>query len=294
MTIDAVHLVDEGAYLVELPWGLTFEVGGVPTNQRSVVVQSLSEIVVVTRTSSEVATYKNDSGDVMDAAEYSRHRAALLQDSKLIDDVRVFTSLEAEFAFRKFDQQWKPHEWTPSVETRAPATDIRIVEVRTNSGDSDIVSLWNSPSLHHDRKLYSLNVDRVMVTAAQSLCARSSLSFHNDAAHSAHLRFAKIEGEYAFDDSFSQSSRPFIGTLPQCRQKKAECIDRVQRVVSVKAAKKNGVKLANAGNIAERLANVNHTLSRVNSKSNTQAALSAARREVASLLRDIENNLEAT
>lgn len=294
MPIEAVHLVNEGAYLVELPYGRSFEVGGMPIKVHSVVVQSLSELVEVTRTHSTPASYKNESGSVViSAADYTMRRAELLRDSYLDDGARVFPSLDAEFAFRRFEREWVVHEITPAVETRAAVTDVQVVEVRTDSGDPDIVSLWNSPMTHVDRKLYKLNIDRVMVAAAQSLCADFGLTFYNDVAHSAHLRFAKIEGEYAFDDSFNQSSRPFIGTRAQCQQKKADYIERVRLIVAVKAAKKNGVKLANAGHIAERLANVGRTLSRVTSKAHTQAALHSARQDVDSLLRDIRMSLGA-
>jgi hypothetical protein len=291
MPLKAIHLVDEGVYLVDRPWSGQYEVGGLAAApQGQLVVKSLDSVVHVETRQGELLNFKDESGEVMSAADYAAQRLELLKDSTVDDDGnREFKTLEAEFVYRKFADRWKAGDRAPNTVIRTPA-EIEVTEVRVNSGDPDIVSLWNAPDLHQDVRLYSLNRDGVMVKAFHEQCREAGLTFEND-SHPSYLRFAKIEGEYAFSDAFNQNKRPFTGTLAQCKAEKAHCIQRVTAVVSLRAAKKRGIQLQNAGTVLIALQGVQTNLAGVRARKDSDASLSGARKRLTSLIADIQKEI---
>lgn len=286
MALKAIHLVDEGAYLVESGYGEEYEVDGMKMPQKA-VVQSLDKIVRVKRIPPHIVAYTDASGARLTAAEYADKSAELLTGAHREDGELQFPSLEAEFEYRKFAERWCNREYSEQTAVREPAS-AEVTEIRVESGDPDIVSLWNSPHVRNDVRLYSLNRDALMIRTAMEQCAAAGLSFDN-ATHSG-LRFAKIDGAYAFDDTFSES-RPFIGTVEQCRAEKAKCIDRVTRIVRPRAAQKKGVTLSNAGSVLLALKDVQRLLLGVRAKQDTASSLVSARERVATLVEGLHNSL---
>lgn len=289
-TLKVVHLVDEGAYLVERTWGQTLEVDGMPAPQGDFVVKSLDSIRRVVTAPREVIAHKSKAGETMLPAEYLEKRGALLLGSWTEDDGEtIFPNLDAEFAYRKFKDQWTIAEWSEPVVTREPVECV-ITEVRVQSGDPDIVSLWNAPSAG-DARLYSLDRDGVMLLAARQQCEAAGLTFTNDKFE--HLQFGKIEGAYAFDATFNASRRPFIGTLAQCQEEKAACIDRVTRVVQLQAAKKRGVTLRNTAHVIGSLEEVAGMLAGVTTTGKSANGFAKAKARLREIVHGLRGEISA-
>lgn len=292
MALKAVHLVDDGAYLVERSWGDEIEVDGLPMPGNSFVVQSLDRILIVTRKHGELLNYRDAEGNTISAEEHDRIRAALLEGSTTDDDGdRTFRSLDAEFDYRKFEARWQAGDRAPDTVTKLPA-EVEVIEVRVNSGDPDIVSLWNAPHVQRDATLYKFDRDRFMVALCVAMCAEAGLALDNKGMFGGgandDLRFAKIEGAYAFDESFAKSRAPFVGTVAQCKAEKDKCRERVTRIVNTHAAKKHGDPLTNAGTVLLSLRSLSDTLSGVRAKADYVGNLNSARKELTALIASVE------
>ncbi len=275
--MDAIHLVDEGAYLVELGWGGTYEIDGIEVgSNKTVVVESLDKIIAVSTRHGEIVSYTDGEGNEITAADHALQRGNLLGRAFREAGEWTFPDLDAEFEYKKFMARWKTPKRAPDVVERSPV-EAKIAEVRTNSGDPDIVSLWNAPSTHDQRKLYRVNIGNVMVATFHDLCQKHGLKGDNEQNRD-YLEFAKIEGSYAFSGSGfkDRENRPFTGTLAQCKAAKEDAINRVQAVVVVHAAKKNNVGIPNAGDVVLKLKSVRTNLMGVRAKSGTEASLRGA------------------
>lgn len=294
-TFKAVHLADDNVYLiVERPWGMEFEVDGLPApRDKDFTVQSVDQILKVTRHTGEVLNFRDAEGNTITATEHERQRLGLLEGSHEDDDDRIFLSLDAEFEYRKFCARWSVGDRAADVVTKQPV-EWEIVEVRVNSGDPDIVSLWNAPHVRRDATLYSFNRDAFMVRLCRQLCEEAGLAYKNgsgineNGADRGYLRFAKIDGEYAFDTTFDESKGPFIGTRQDCATEKDRCRERVASVVRVRAIKKSGKQLANAGEVVIALQDVLRRLAGVYTKGKgNDDALGMAKKRLGDLITSI-------
>lgn len=296
--LKAVHLVDQGAYLVEHPWGFgDLEVDGLPAPRQTFVVQDPRSILRVTRRRGAVLAYVDADGESISAGEYMAQREALIEGSTVDDEgTRVFPSLDAEFEYRKFMARWQEGAREPDAVTKEPV-ELEISEVRVDSGDSDIVSMWNAPHMQRDRTLYAFDRDRFMVRLCRELCAKGGLDYDNSRTGGEqwdYLRFAKIDGQYAFDDSFDRARGSFIGTLAECKAEKARCHERVARVVHRYALKRADAQLLNAGEVALALRDLQKRLNNVYAKASSSADLAHARKRLAELVERVESqSLEA-
>lgn len=286
--LQAIHLVDEGVYLVEAKWGYEYEVDGIraPKN-REFVVKSPESILQVQSHAGEIVYWKDDDGKTILPLDYNDKRAELLAGTS-DDGELTFPTLDAEFAFRKFMERWKTPVRSEPTTTKTPV-EFDVVEIRTQSGDPDIHSQWNAPTVTNDRKLYSLARDTVMLRTCREQCGAADLPL-DIPSHSA-LRYAKIDGNYAFDDSFTESKRPFVGTLEQCKAEKAKCIARVTDVVSVYAAKKRNVLLNNAGQVLLELHSLKRNMLGVRAKQDSGGSLMSAHRQLDKLIEQISASI---
>jgi hypothetical protein len=292
-TTTAVHLVSEGAYLVKAPyvWNGHVEVDGLRVNAAEFVVQSLEGIELVTKHPSQPTHYAAPTGDTMTVEAYAAERAALLSKSTDdSDDEPQFAALDDEFAYRRFVTTWAA-VMGPETVRRQPLT-VEVTEVRTESGDPDIASQWNAPSVHADRKLYSLMRNGVAVKTLREGCVRNGLAFEIP-GHSG-IRFAKIGDGYAFGGDADFGDRPFIGNLAQCKAEKAQIVAMVEKVVEAHAAKARGTKLANAGDVLLGLREIAEKLSGMRAKADHMSRLAAARKHVAELIAQVEATLRTT
>lgn len=291
MEIKATHLIDEGAYLIERAWGMNLEVDGLPAPTQDFMVPSLDCIVQVETHAGAVIAREDAEGNQLDEGEFQAKQAELLAGSTQDEDMnRVFPSLDAEFEWRKFAARWTKVVRNPPTVTRKPVNAV-VTEVRVRSGDPEIVSLWNAPSAQHDKRLYRMSRDAVMLRTAREMCAEGGVSIEIP-GHSG-LRFAQIEGKYAFNDSFNASDRPFIGTLEQCRAEKEQSVKRVADIVRAHIAQKKGVALRNAGETVIALRAVRQSLVGVRAKQDSAGSLRVATKALSDLITALEAEIAA-
>ena len=290
----AVHLISEGAYLVKKPyiWNGHVEVEGMRVDAAEFVVQSLDGIEVVTKRPGQPVSYEAEDCGSITPETYKQELAKLRAKATAAGggDEIVFGNLDDEFAYRRFTASWNP-VMGPETVIREPLL-VEVAEVRTASGDPEIASQWNAPSVHADRKLYSLMRNGVAVRVLREGCARNSLGL--DIPGHSGIRFAKIGDAYAFGNDSDFGDRPFIGTLAQCREEKARIVAMVEKVVEAQAAKVHGTKLANAGDVLIGLREVADKLAGMRAKADHMGRLAAARKHVADLISQVQATLKAT
>ena len=239
--LDAVHLVDEGAYLVTIPWGTEVEIGGIRAKGNTqVVVGSSDEIRRVVPSQRVLQSFVSTSdGSTLSYEDHAKLKYHLLS---FADEDEVFSDIDQEYAYKKFRAAWTP------VFEEVPATlepvEFNVTEVRTNSGDPDIVSLWNSPNIVGTSKaLYALNRLNIGSKALQSFSGVKVA----EATHSG-MKYHQLDGKYAFsaDPEFEFKQPVFTGTLEQCKAEKERVIEKVKKVVRTHIAGKSAVKLEGA------------------------------------------------
>lgn len=292
MKLKAIHLVLEKAYLLDSVWGIDLELDGEPLpRSQQVCLPKLDGIVQVSKRIGDITHYADATGEQISPDQYKDEKSRLLahaSDEEDDDGNPVFSSLEDEFAYRKFRQRWSAVRGPDWIE-RTPV-EFEITEVRTNSGDPDIVSLWNSRAMLAEQCLYQIDTDGVMNRAFHAACSEAGLIHDNEGR--AYLRFAKIERQYAFDNSFDESKRKFVGTLEQCKAHKAASIKRVTDIVEIHAAKKRGTALRGAAQVLFALQGIQTNLMGVRPKNDTAPSLLAARKSVAALIEEIAGSLK--
>lgn len=290
MKLDAIHLVDTGHYLVRsVPFGVSVEVDGVPVpgGARDVVVKDPTKVLLVVNASPKIAKWVSEKGE-MTAEEYRERHAEIIQGAAVDDDGDyVYVSLDQEFDYRKFLQEWKPVLQKLDPE-RKPA-ELKVTEVRVDSGDPDIVSMWNAPDLASGQEgLYQVGTLAVAVARIRSECARRGLAV--DIPNHGKAKFVKIEGDYSFyGEDTLHNDRKFIGTLAQCREHKANVLQKVDSVVRGAAAKKSGEAIQNVGELVTAL---QAALSRANSLECKQSSLMSKMALVGELRKTINSLVE--
>lgn len=245
--VELIHLVDEGVYLLEqLPWGTQLQVDGLPVKPPAVVADP-SRLVRLVPASRRLTGYASPDG-TMGVEEFNARRTLLLEKA---DEDDVFDNIDDEYAYKKLMATWSP--MLETVPARTEPIDFKVVEIRRDSGDPDIRSLWNDSALPAQRALYQVSRLHVSHKTLVGLAAKHGLAV--DVPNHSGIRFAKLDGHYAFDESvdFSKGGA-FIGTLEQCKAEKARVVKLVEAPVLAAAAKKCGTSVLNAGEIRDSLA----------------------------------------
>lgn len=286
--ITAVHLENEGAYIVNASglWSYTVTCGGAPV-KGEFVTQSLDDVEVTITKPGSLVHWADEFGNNLSPEDYAIERETLLSESHDCDGAPVFKSLEAEFAFRKFSARWSAVLSEPTTE-RVPIS-FDITEVRTSSGDPEILSMWNSARMDSDNKLYSVRRNSVAVRMLREACIRDGIAVEIP-THSG-VRFAKIADSYAFCDGDEFTDRPFIGTLAQCRAEKRKISARIEAVVATHVAKLRGTQLTGVGEIVLQLEGVRHSLARVRPKQDTATHLRLAEKTLSELIARLQASL---
>lgn len=260
ITLKAIHLVDEGSYLVTGSSYTSLEVDGIPVQQATFVVSDLSSVLDVRQIPGVITNYENESGEVKTTEDYQLERDKLTANAtKDSYGGYTFTDLDEEYAFRKFTKTWKPVKSEPKVE-KLPV-EFQVTEVRINSGDPDIVSLWNAPSMGADSHLYSLDRNKISIPCFKTVCEELGLKYHNP-SHSG-VRFATIEGKYVFDDALDFGRYKFVGTLEQCKQEKKRIMTLITTRVKLLVAKENNVSLIRSAEVLNDLKTIIRQVSKV-------------------------------
>lgn len=292
IALKATHLINEGAYLVSRDWlspGHFEKAGQVLPNDRDFVVPDLDGIEWITTRRGDLVRFVDGKGGELTPEEQKARLVELRARAEECDGDWIFGDIDHEYEHKKFLAQWSP-VFGPDVTVRTPVT-FDITEVRTTSGDEDIQSLWNSSDTPDQCKLYQVNLDRVMIKAFREACEKAELSY-DVPSHSA-LRFAKIEGSFAFNDAWNERKRPFIGTLKQCKAEKSQWVENVLRVVRTHAALKQQIPPKNIGQLVIEMRAIQNKLISVQAKSGSSDMLHAARKHVGELLEALEKQMEA-
>ncbi len=114
--IKVIAIDDIGINVVELPAG-TYQIDGEVVSHdgwnsynkpRQISVKGVDDIRQIT-SENLVSHYVNAEEEILDVAQYNREKANLLKEATLdkYEEDYEWSSLEAEFAYRKFMQEWK-------------------------------------------------------------------------------------------------------------------------------------------------------------------------------------------
>lgn len=285
--VEVIHLTEEDCYLVKL--GNTsshFEVSGLRLQgcPGSVTVKSLDEIKCYRTIPASITHYENN-GAIMSIMDFRNSVDELLSKGEEQYDEYVFDCLDDEYRYKKFIRDWRP-VYSESYEEIAPLEFV-ITEIRTNSGDPDIISLWNSPTV--DNKLYSFDRHRFSLKYFQFLCERKELV--NTVPSHGGLRYAQINNKYLFDSTFDWSKHPaYIGTLEQCKHEKQKILEAIERTINIHTKSKDA-ELVDAAGVLEALYKIRDYVGNVTPISKTRASYSLSINSINSLIKMIEDSV---
>jgi hypothetical protein len=238
VTLKATYLVNEGSYLIQRSHtSASLEVDGIPVTANTFVVSDPTTILSVRVLQRAITHYERENGDTLSVelfGEESRRLISKGTPEEGYSSSYVFDNLDDEFAYKRFLKTWKPVFGESRTEKEPVKLDV--VEVRTNSGDPDIQSLWNSPQCVTKAHLYTLDRTAISLRDFKACCEAHGLDY-NIPSHCG-IRFAKIDGKYlGFEEMDFSQSPPFIGTLDQCKAEKLSLYKRVTNAVKLYIAK---------------------------------------------------------
>lgn len=286
--VEVIHLTEEDCYLVKLGnTGRHFEVSGLRLQgcPGSVTVKSLDEITCY-RTIPRIITHYENNGTTMSIIDYKNSVDELLSKGEDQYDAYVFDNLDDEYRYKKFTRDWCP-VYSESYEEIAPLEFV-ISEIRTNSGDPDIISLWNSPTLC-DNKLYSFDRHRFSLKYFQFLCDRKNLE--NSVPSHSGLRYAQINNKYIFDSTFDWSKhQDYIGTLEQCKQEKQKILEGIERTIDINTKSKDA-ELLDAAGVLAALYKIRNYVGDIIPTSKSRTSYSLSINSINSLIKMIEDGV---
>lgn len=229
LSLDAVHLVNEGVYLLERCQSHQLVVGGIniPQYTQRIVAPGEDDVKVLAKGKPVLDGYRDATSEATISKD-AYHRQ--LQTFELPDEDGNYTSLDAEFDHRRFESTWIPVYKTQ--DDQLVDVVFNVTEIRTESGDADIKSLWNSARVGTQRCLYSLDTHHVIMRTVSDLCTKHSIPWENG---SSGLTYIKIAGAYVATSApeASDRAREFIGTLDQCVTKKQQLIETATQWVAI-------------------------------------------------------------
>ena len=258
VNLKAIHLVNEGSYLVNRGYH-NLEVDGIPVDANTFVVSAISRIRNIRTFPGEILHYQNGQEEIKSVDTYQSEKNGLLvnaTEDQEYSGCYSFSDLDEEFAYKRFLKTWTPVYSEARVEAE-PVT-VELTEVRVVSGAPDIKSLWNAPNMNAKAHLYSLDRNKVAVQIFKGLCQNAGLSYTLP-THSG-ARYAQVEGKYLFDDNMNFGTYNFVGTLEQCKQEKERIINHMNTRINLFIAKKNGASLKSAGDVLENLVTIQNLM----------------------------------
>ena len=238
----------------------------------------------------------NEQGGIKSVESYQSEKNELLvgatEDSEY-SDCYSFSDLDKEFAYRRFLKTWTPVYNEVHIE-KEPVT-VELTEVRTDSGDPDIRSLWNAPGMDAKCHLYSLDRLAISVREFKAYCETHELTYTLGGGSHSGIRFARIDGKYlGFDDMDYSRGSLFTGTLEQCKQEKERLQKRVETGVKLFVAKyrtKPGLK--NAGDMLDDLDTILSMVSNISPMKASRSAHISALGEIRKLREEVRQELLA-
>ncbi len=281
--VEAIFLVEDGAYLLTPSWGQNLVVDGIPVKPGTRVVVSNPESVLLERRHPpQLAHYVNkDTGATTTRERFQNDRAEIVRDREDENGDIDFESLEQEYNYKKFLATWEPVYSEPTVEHRQVT--LKVTEVRRESGDPHIESLWNAPSaLDQNRCLFKLNRQAAELHAFRERAEQHGLAAEVP-SHSG-LEFAKAGGEYIFHRDYVDPKTPFIGSLEACKEEKRKRVAVVLAAVDRAAAKRSPRPVEGVGALVSALDTISRQLRSVIPKAGERASLNKARNDLDALV----------
>lgn len=154
--------------------------------------------------------YISDKQQEISAQEYQQQKDKLYSDYD--QDKEIWKGgIDSEYEYIKFKQRYTVVY--KRITTVGEPLPVELRKSVIDTGSEFISPLWRTDILAKDSYLFKFNRMGCEVRQFRELVKEYSLK-HELKAHS-HLRFATVEGEYCFDESFSKAC-PFIGTLEAC------------------------------------------------------------------------------
>jgi hypothetical protein len=295
VNLKAIYLVNEDSYIVTRGYH-NLEVDGISVSANTFVVSNLSSIRNVRTLPREITHYVNEQGEIKSVEAYRSEKNELLvgatEDSEY-SDCYSFSDLDKEFAYRRFLKTWTPVYNEVHIE-KEPVT-VELTEVRTDSGDPDIRSLWNAPGMNAKSHLYSLDRLGITVREFKAYCETHELTYTLGGGSHSGIRFAQIDGKYlGFDDMDYSRGSLFTGTLEQCKQEKERLQKRVETGVKLFVAKyrtKPGLK--NAGDMLDDLDTILSMVSNISPMKASRSAYVSALDKIRKLREEVRQELLA-
>lgn len=290
MKLQATHLIDEKVYLIDNNSRHNLEVAGLKVEARHFTVESLDEIVMVRKPPKQLLHY-SDGENILSVEEYNNILVELLENAETDEYCDpIFSNLDEEYAYKKFVKTWNEVYNDPPIE-KVPV-EVEIVEVRTNSGDPDIVSLWNSPNVRHDNRLYSLNRDKFAKKCCIGYCELYELKYDIPSYNG--LKFAKINNTYVFDESYDWSKAPaYVGTLEQCKHEKVNIDLKIKTAILCQVAQKSDVKLNNIGVLLNHLYSIRNQFSKIVPMQKCNSFYRATSTKLDEIIQNLEKELRS-
>lgn len=288
--VNAVWLVQEGVYLVTLPHHGSrtyYVIADIKVTTNTVTVKSLDEISAYRNIDGRISHFSDKNGESLSVEEYDKILTELKSKGNLDGyyDV-VFSDIDDEYEYKKFISRWSAVYNPPTVEL--VPLEFVITEIRINSGDLDIVSLWNSPNIR-DNHLYSFNRLSFSIKYFKFLCEESDLKY--SLPNHGGIRFAKVNENYIFDESFNFSGHPnFIGTLEQCKNEKKKILEDIKREVIVHIKGKES-ELLNAATVLDALKQIKNSFARVTVISKSRDSFYKTLNQINNLVKLIEDDV---
>lgn len=283
--LNAVHLIEDDVYLIKQTYSFPrLQISGrIVETPGLFVVSNLDEVKVLNTPTPKIIHYMNkNTGEILNLENYTETLELLESKS---DEDGIFSDLDEEYAYKKFQQEWIPiKEKQPDYVLEQ--VEFEITEVRKNSGDPDIVSLWNSPNVINKNKAYfSLNRLAVAKKILTQLCAENQLEL--EIPNHSGLTYAKINGTYMFDKSYEYNNSEYIETLEGCKNEKEKIYKRIKERVDIVLLK--SVKLLSIGEVLLDLENISSALNGYKVSKND---LEGARTSLRNLMKKVRSQVE--
>lgn len=182
--------------------------------------------------------YADKNGKILNIKNYDS-KFNTLRGEGYIDkdsDFVQFDNLDDEYAYKKFVNEWKPvYETAVSLDP----VKLEVIEVTFDTGSPYINPLWTIQSIAEGKNLYRLNQMALEMDTFTSLCGKHSLLY--EIPNHSHLRFAKIEGKYVFDDKMDGNRYAPLGDLESLKALEKSTIERITKIVLMEYKKKTGI-----------------------------------------------------
>jgi len=230
--IKATSIDDLGVIVVDLPYGTYLIDGEVVSNQgfgsynnpRQVSVKNVDDIRIITK--SKIITHYVDSKENMiNPEQYEEDRQTLLKNAVWDEDSEEYNwnTLEDEFAYRKYMQQWKPVHKELTEYSEPLLTDK--THIRKDTGNPYIVSGFMTGQAN--TPLYSYSRTSAMTDMLKKKFESLGMEFKEGVSYSAtegkkvwsnsnhsHLEYVTAFGKYVFNKQvLSKMKGEFKGDL---------------------------------------------------------------------------------